>query len=374
MVSHELRSQLNAITGWAHLLRTGGLEADRVQRAVETITRNAALQSQLISDILDIQSLTSGKLRLQVQDVDLALTIEAVLDSIKPAAVAKNISLTPRLDAAYSTIQGDPDRMQQVIWNLLSNAVKFTPEGGRVEVLLRGAGSGLEITVQDTGPGVRAEFIPYMFDRFRQDAPVGGRPGGLGLGLAIVRQLVELHGGSVSVENRDAGSGAVFTVRFPRSAKPQVGAVTASAVAASSDLDFTSALPPSLRELRVLVVDDEPESREVVAAVLGQYGADVTLAGSADEAVVLFGRIRPHILVSDISMPDRDGYSLLREIRALSKSEGGLTPAVALTAGAANEDRLNALRAGYQFHLPKPVQPAELASAIVSLTSAFRSS
>jgi CheY-like chemotaxis protein len=371
MVSHELRTPLNAIVGWAHLLQSGGLDADRIRRAAETIVRNAKLQSQLISDILDVQSLTSGKLRLDIGEIDLNLALEAALESLRPAAAAKHISLTPLLDASSRFVQGDSDRLQQVIWNLLSNAIKFTPVGGTVSVLLGHGESYVEISVRDCGPGIRPDFLPYVFERFRQDAPTGGRPAGLGLGLAIVRQLVELHGGSVQALNREDGPGAVFTVQLPRLPRAQASAVaggTAEILGASAPADA----PPSLRDLRILVVDDEPDAREVVAAVLGQYGGDVTLAGSGEEALRLLVRVRPHVLVSDIGMPDQDGYALLRTIRALPVSQGGLTPALALTAAATTEDRLRTLRAGYQLHLPKPVQPTELAQAIFRLAGGSR--
>jgi PAS domain S-box-containing protein len=367
-VSHELRSPLNAILGWAHLLKAGDLDAERTQRAIDTITRNALVQSQLVSDILDMQSLTSGKARLHIHDIDLALVVEAALDTVRPAAAFKHITLSPVIEVENTRVPADVDRLQQVVWNLLSNAVKFTPEGGRVRVVLRDSESRIEIAVEDNGPGVRPEFLPYVFERFRQDTTVAGRRGGLGLGLAIVRHLVELHGGAVAARNREDGPGAIFTVWLPRSQKDHVEAVTPTEGAAREE-DLLIATPPSLREIRVLVVDDEPEAREVVAAVLAQYGADVTLAASTAEALELFDRVRPDVLISDIGMPGPDGYALLREIRARPASDGGLTPAVALTASASVEDRLRALRAGYQYHVPKPVHPADLAQAVVRLAS-----
>jgi PAS domain S-box-containing protein len=367
-VSHELRSPVNAILGWAHLLKAGGLDAERTQRAIETITRNALAQGQLISDILDMQSLTSGKARLRIQDTDVALVVEAALDSVRPAVAAKGIRLTPVISVANPRVPCDPDRVQQVVWNILSNAVKFTPDGGEVTVFLRDAGSLVEISVQDTGPGVRPEFLPYVFERFRQDTTTPGRRGGLGLGLAIVRHLVELHGGKVAARNRDDGSGAMFSVWLPRASKDNVDAIAPADGERSKDLRLGRPFePPSLNGVRVLVVDDEPEAREVVAEVLAGYGADVTAAGSAQEALQLLGHVRPHVIVSDIAMPDADGYSLLRNVRRRPESDGGLTPAVALTASASVEDRLRALRAGFQFHVPKPVRPADLALAVASL-------
>jgi PAS domain S-box-containing protein len=367
-ISHELRSPLNAILGWAHLLKTGGLDVERTQRAIDTITRNALAQSQLVSDILDMQSLTSGKARLRIQDIDLALVVEGALDTVRPAAAFKHITLSPVIEVENTRVPADADRLQQVVWNLLSNAVKFTPEGGRVRVVLRDSESRLEIAVEDNGPGVRPEFLPYVFERFRQDTSTAGRRGGLGLGLAIVRHLVELHGGAVAARNREDGPGAIFTVWLPRSPKGNVEAIARTEGAAREE-DLLIATPPSLRDVRVLVVDDEPEAREVVAAVLAQYGADVTVAASTAEALELLGRVRPDVLISDIGMAGRDGYALLREIRGLPPSDGGLTPAVALTASASVEDRLRALRAGYQYHVPKPVHPAELAQAVVRLAT-----
>ncbi len=367
-VSHELRSPLNAILGWAHLLKTGDLDAERTQRGIDAITRNALMQSQLVADMLDIQSLTSGKARLRIQDIDLALAVEAALDTVRPVAAVKNITLTPVVEIANTRLPADADRLQQVVWNLLSNAVKFSPDGARVQIFLRDSGSRVEITVQDSGPGVRPDFLPYVFERFRQDTVVAGRRGGLGLGLAIVRHLVELHGGMVAARNRDDGPGAIFSVWLPRTPKDRVDAITKTAKANGSDDLFVDA-PPSLNDVRVLVVDDEPDAREVVAAVLAQCGADVTLAASAEEALELLVRVRPDVVVSDIAMRHRDGYALLRDIRALPATEGGQTPAIALTASASVDDRLRALRAGFQFHVPKPVHPAELAQAVVSLAT-----
>jgi PAS domain S-box-containing protein len=366
-VSHELRSPLNAILGWAHLLKSGDLDAERTERAIDAITRNALVQKQLIADILDAQALTSGKARLDIHDIDVALVVEAALDTVRPAAAVKRITLTPVFHVANSRVPGDADRIQQVVWNLLSNAVKFTPEGGTVSVSLRDSEASVELTVQDTGPGVRPDFLPYVFERFRQDRSVGGRQGGLGLGLAIVRQLVELHGGTVGARNREDGSGAIFTVCLPRVPKAHVDAITSATGADREDDPITA--PPSLHDVRVLVVDDEPDAREVVAAVLAHYGADVTLAATAEEALTLLGRVRPHVVVSDVVMRGQDGYALLRAIRALPESDGGLTPAVALTASVTTEDRLRALRAGFQFHVPKPVHPLELAQAVVSLAA-----
>jgi PAS domain S-box-containing protein len=366
-VSHELRSPLNAIVGWTHLLRAGGLDADGTRRAVDTISRNATMQNQLISDILDVQRLSSGKLRLEIRpDADLALAVEAALDTVRPAAQAKGIALIPDLEDV-GLVPGDPDRIQQIVWNLLSNAVKFTPAGGGVRVVLRGTSSHIDLEVVDDGPGIKPEFLPYVFERFRQDPADGRRKGGLGLGLAIVRNLAELHGGIVTAANREPGPGAIFTVRLPRAAgSAHIEAVRASSKTALDDPLWTDA--PSLHGTRVMVVDDEPEAREVLAAVLGRCGADVTVATSSADALALLARDRPDVLLCDINMPDTDGYALLSSLRARPESEGGRVPAVALTAASTTEDRLRALRAGFQFHVPKPVQPSELATVIAALT------
>ena len=371
-VSHELRSPLNAIVGWTHLLRTGGLDADTSRRAAETIHRNAMIQDQLISDILDMQRLNSGKFRLTMRDdIDLALAVEAAIDTVRPAAQAKAITVRPLLEDVPA-VAGDPDRIQQIIWNLLSNAVKFTPGGGSVYVFLREAGAFAEIVVEDTGPGIRPEFLPYVFERFRQDAATGGRKGGLGLGLAIVRNLAELHGGTVSAEN-SAGGGAVFTVRLPRMrTAAHVDAVTRPEAAAADEVGWGGEPAPSLHGTRVMVVDDEADAREVLATVLGLSGADVTVATSAADALALLARNRPDVLVCDIDMPGEDGYSLLRKVRTLPDTEGGTIPAAALTAATSPEDRLRALRAGFQIHIPKPVQPGELAAVVATLARRTR--
>ncbi len=368
-LSHELRSPLNAILGWAQILRRGGLGAAEVDQALDTISRNALTQGQIVADILDMQRITAGKLRLNLQALDLAPVVQRAIDTVSPAAQAKEIEVQAVLDAGVGPILGDEDRLQQVMWNLLSNAVKFTPKGGRVLVQLRKVNSHLELTIEDTGPGLAPEFIPFAFDRFRQaDSSSTRRHGGLGLGLAIVRNLVELHGGSVAAGNRSVGTtGALFVVRLPRmSVRPsQHAPVEARHPETERHLSIASA--PSLHGIRVLVVDDELDSREITAAVLARCGADVSSVGSAEEAVSLVKRSRPDVILSDIEMPEEDGYSLMRRIRLLAPVEGGRTPAAALTAYAGTEDRMRALAAGFQIHVPKPVQPAELAAVVASL-------
>jgi len=361
-VSHELRSPLNAILGWTHILSSGTVDPATTKRAIDTINRNAQHQNQLISDILDVQRLTSGKFRLHVQLVDLALVIEAACDTMRPAAMAKGIVLVPSVHDV-SNVPGDPDRLQQVVWNLLSNAVKFSPERGQITIGVRGHESHVEITVEDGGPGIKDEFMPFLFESFQQDAS-GRRKGGLGLGLAIVRHLVELHGGTVGAANRADQTGARFSVRLPRA-----GAAHQAVMSNAQQIDDLEATP-SLHGVRVLLVDDEADAREVVAAVLGHCGADVRVATTAADAITLLAVHRPDVLVCDINMPDQHGYDLLRQIRTLSADEGGKTPAVALTAATTTEDRLRALRAGFQFHVPKPVSAVELACVVAGLARA----
>jgi signal transduction histidine kinase/ActR/RegA family two-component response regulator len=367
-LSHELRTPLNAILGWAQILRRGGLDGAAVDQALETISRNALAQGQIVADILDMQRITAGKLRLNLQALELAPVVERAIETVRPAARAKDIEVQAVMDAGAGPILGDEARIQQVMWNLLSNAVKFTPRGGRVLVQLLRVNSHLELAIEDTGPGLAPEFIPFAFDRFRQaDSSSTRRHGGLGLGLSIVRNLVELHGGSVAAGNRSVGSGALFVVRLPRmSVRPAERApLEPRHPDTERHVSFDSA--PSLHGLRLLVVDDEIDSREITAAALARCGADVASVGSAAEAVVLLKRSRPHVILSDIEMPGEDGYSLMRRIRRLSPEEGGLTPAAALTAYAGTEDRMRALAAGFQIHVPKPVQPAELAAVVASL-------
>lgn len=371
-LSHELRTPLHAIVGWAHMLRSGKLDEATTLRAVETIDRNAQVQNQLISDILDVSRIMAGKLRLNVRAVSLADVIGAALDTVRPAAHAREVRLEQDLDPAAAEISGDADRLQQVVWNLLSNAIKFVPRGGRVRVTLRRGDHASEISVEDDGPGIRPAFLPFVFERFRQADSSSTRPhGGLGLGLAIVRHLVELHGGTVEAANRaDGASGAVFTVRLP-SARAVPTAVSpppeSSQPAAERPVWLESA--PALGGLRVLVVDDEPDSRDMVATVLELAGAEALVAGTAAEGLALLTRERPEVLLSDLEMPGEDGYSLIRRVRALSPENGGLTPAAALTAYAGAEHRTKTLLAGFQLHVAKPVQPAELVAVVASLAA-----
>jgi PAS domain S-box-containing protein len=367
-LSHELRTPLNAILGWAHMLNGGRLDPPTVSRATETIARNAMAQAQLVSDILDMQRVVSGKMRLDVQELDLADLIEKAVDTIRPSAEAKGIRIQVLLDPAAGGNRGDPARLQQVAWNLLANAVKFTPRGGRVSVQLQGAGSHAEMVVADNGPGIPADFLPYVFDRFRQaDSSATRQHGGLGLGLSIVRALVELHGGTVQAANGRDG-GAVFTVRLPRN--PAVASSSAAAPDARAETPVFLDSAPSLDGLTVLVVEDERDSRELVAAVLTRCGARVEAVASAEEALARLDGGGVDVIVCDIHMPGTDGLTLMRRIRQREREKGGRIPAAALTASVGAADRIQALAAGFQVHLGKPVQPAELALAVAGLMMA----
>jgi PAS domain S-box-containing protein len=367
-ISHELRNPLNAILGWAHMMRLGNLSPANAERAVETIYRNAKSQAQLVADLLDVSRIISGKLRLDVRTVDLLSIVNAAIDSIRPAADAKGIRLQTMLDPAAGPISGDADRLQQVVWNLLTNAVKFTPKGGKIQVNVQRINSHVEIVVTDSGVGISKEFLPYVFDRFRQaDASTTRVHGGLGLGLSIVRQLVDLHGGSVSVHSEGEGTGATFTITLPF-----VGVISnqneAEAVHPTQSGEVVSFEGlPSLEGLTVLVVDDEADTRELIGEVLKECGSEVITTRSVAEALAALEEHRPDILISDLGMPDEDGYSLIEKIRALPSERGGDIPAAALTAYARAEDRMRVLRSGFQFHLPKPVDSAELVTVVASL-------
>ena len=366
-ISHELRNPLNAILGWAHMLRLGKLTDVNAERAVETIYRNAKSQAQLVSDLLDVSRIISGKLRLDVRTVDLIYIINAAIDSIRPAAEAKSIRLQTMLDPAAGPISGDADRLQQIVWNLLTNAVKFTPKGGRIQVRVRRINSHVEISVSDSGVGISKEFLPYVFDRFRQgDASITRTHGGLGLGLSIVRQLVDLHGGSVNVQSEGEGKGATFTITLPfvgvvnQDEAESVHPTQGDEIMSFEDL-------PSLQGLKILVVDDEADTRELIREVLKECGSEVITSRSAEEALAALEEHKPDILISDLGMPDEDGYSLISKIRALPDERGGQIPAAALTAYARAEDRMRVLRSGFQFHLPKPIDSAELVTVVASL-------
>lgn len=373
-ISHELRNPLNAILGWSNMLRSGKLTEANAERAVETIHRNAKAQSQLIADLLDVSRIISGKLRLEVRMIDLAPIINAAVDSIRPAAEAKNIQLEVQLDPAADPISGDADRLQQIVWNLLTNAIKFTPKGGRIQVMTQALDAQVEITVKDSGAGISEEFLPFVFDRFRQaDASTTRVHGGLGLGLSIVRQLVELHGGTVRVSSEGENKGATFTIALPlRNLTPQDQPEKVLPTVASDRMSFDSM--PSLDGLKILVVDDEEDTRELIREVLQECGSEVITARSAAEALLSISTNQPNILISDLGMPDEDGYSLISKVRSLPADEGGQIPAAALTAYARAEDRLRVLAAGFQFHLPKPIDSAELVTIVANLAGRADSS
>jgi signal transduction histidine kinase/CheY-like chemotaxis protein len=365
-VSHELRTPLTAINGWAQMLRAGRLDAAESERALETIVRSARSQNQLIDDLLDVSQIITGKMRLNIAPLKLGSIIEAAVENVRPAAEAKGIRLSAHLDRAADAMSGDAERLQQVVWNLLSNAVKFAPNGGRVEVRLERADSQVEMTVADNGQGIKPEFLPYVFERFRQeDAGTNRRHGGLGLGLAIVRRIVELHGGTVRVASEGPGKGATFTVALPIASVRDVSSGESRDDAAGGRL--ASENPPSLVGVRALFVDDEADARELITMMLAGGGAEVRTAVSAAEALVACEEWRPDILIADIGMPGEDGYTLMKELRAREKARGGHIPAIALTAYTRREDRLNALSAGYEYHVPKPVEPEELMVVVASL-------
>jgi len=369
-LSHELRTPLAAILGWSKLLRAGSLDASMAARALEAVERNAESQKQLIDDILDVSRIITGKLRLQVRPVSLVSILEGALDSVRPAADAKRITLRVTVTPRIGVVAGDPDRLRQAVWNMLTNAVKFTPEGGTVEVSVGLEGSSALIEVKDTGHGIDPAFLPFVFDRFRQaDASTTRQKGGLGLGLAIVRHIVELHGGTVRAHSEGAGRGATFALTLPLKSLGNDGG-EGEAQACSEPLTSGEALrecPPALDGLHVLVVDDEEDTLELLRTVLEFCGARVTTARSAASALRAFGEESPDVLVSDIGMPDMDGYELIRRVRRLRPEEGGRTPALALTAYAREEDRRRAIRAGFQSHLAKPAAPDELAEVVASL-------
>ena len=357
VLSHELRTPLNAILGWTHMLRRGSLKAATVDRALGVIERNATLQMQLIGDLLEVSQIISGKLRLDVHPVDLAPLTAASLDAFQPAARAKDIGLESHIEPVRP-ILGDPARVQQILWNLLSNAVKFTPQRGRVHVGLMQVGAVAQITVADSGMGIEPALLPYVFDRFRQgDSSYARTFGGLGLGLAIVRQLVQLHGGNVKAESAGKELGSTFTVTLP--------SLTATLDSTSSDPRVIAA--PSFEGLRVLVVENEPDSRLLFTLLLEESGAHVTAAGSAGEALALLDTRTVDVIVADIGLPDEDGYAFIRQVRARENGGPHHVPALALTAYARAEDRDRALASGYQMHVAKPVEPDQFIAAVARL-------
>lgn len=369
-VSHELRTPLNAIIGWSHLLRSGRLDEATIARALETIDRNAKSQAQLIEDILDVSRMITGKLKLNNQPVDLSAVINAAIDSVQLAADAKDIHLAVTLDPSARHTIGDSNRLQQVVWNLLANAIKFTPEGGHIDVMVERAGRFARLCVSDSGQGFSPEFLPFIFDRFRQaDGTSTREHGGLGLGLSIVRQLVELHGGTIKAESEGAGKGATFIIKLPlapsHKRSSRRGSVTERLASKREAADV--AVVPQLDGVRVLLVDDDPDTLQILSVMLEESNASVQTAGSVREALEVLEWYTPDVLVSDLAMPDEDGYSLISKLRQAEKGNQRQIPAVALTSYVRVEDRTRALSAGFNVFVPKPVQPEELVTAVANL-------
>lgn len=368
-VSHELRTPLNAIIGWSHLLRTGKLDEVTTVRAMETIERNAKAQAQLIEDILDVSRVITGKLHLHTEPVDIATVINAAIDSVQLAVDAKDLQLEITLDPSARHTFGDASRLQQVVWNLLSNAIKFTPTGGRIEVKVERSGRQLRLRICDTGCGIGTEFLPFIFDRFRQaDGTTTRSHGGLGLGLAIVRHLVELHGGSITADSAGIDQGSTFTITLPLAPqstgrrKKTSGRLRAVEI---SNGRFSSR--PALNDLKVLLVDDDPDTLQVLRVILDESKAVVQTAASVSQALEIMDWFHPQMLVSDLAMPKEDGYSLITKLRALEVNTGTRIPAIALTSYVRVEDRARAIAAGFNVFVPKPVVPEELINAITSL-------
>ncbi|NJR41002.1 MAG: PAS domain-containing protein [Leptolyngbyaceae cyanobacterium CSU_1_4] len=357
VLSHELRTPLNPILGWTKLLKKGLLNSKKADEALATIERNAHLQAQLIEDLLDISRILQGKLALNINSVDLRYVVSMAQETVRLAADAKRIELQTTIEPGVGKVAGDVTRLQQVLWNLLSNAIKFTPQGGRVEIRLAQVDNQVQIQVQDTGKGISAEFLPLVFDYFRQaDGATTRQFGGLGLGLAIVRQIVELHGGTVEADSLGEGQGATFGVRLP------VGATNPAACPA-----FVPIAASGLRGMEILVVDDEVDSRTLAAYVLEDAGATVMSVESAIEALKLFSQRKFDLLVSDIGMPEMDGYLLIRQLRLLSFEQNAQIPAIALTAYATETDQHHILQAGFQSHVTKPLDPVQLVTIAASL-------
>jgi PAS domain S-box-containing protein len=369
VLSHELRTPLNAITGWAHMLQAGELDYETQRKAVDTINRNALLQARLISDLLDVSRIVSGKLHLDLKPVDLPSVVQAAVDTLRVAAEDKEIRIDVVLNCDSGLIRGDAFRLQQVVWNLISNAIKFAPRKGNIQVSLAKTNSHAELIVQDDGPGIQPDLMPHIFEPFRQgDSSSTRSHQGLGLGLAIVRNLLQLHGGTVQAMNREGGHGAIFKVVLPchDSGLQPLEVERSGDANRTEDVDWVMA-GAALRCLRVLVVDDEADAREVVTMILERCGAKVFVATGAGDAFEILQQELPDVLVADIEMPGEDGYSLVRRIRLLPSDRGGCTAAIALTAHAAAHDLPRLVSAGFHRHVPKPLQPGDLVSAIAAL-------
>jgi len=373
-LSHELRNPLTPILAWAQILRTGNLKEAAAERALETIERSARMQAQLIEDIIDISRITNGKLQLNISSIDVASVVQGAIDGVELSAGAKNFEIVSQLISV--TVLGDADRLQQVLWNILSNAIKFTPSGGRVEVALEAIDDRAEIRVTDTGKGIASELLPHIFDRFRQgDSSTTKKNQGLGLGLSIVYHLVELHGGTVQADSPGPGKGTTITVRLPLRGSPeditQLNALEPAAL--SESLNTLGDRVPSLENLQVLVVDDEADTRELLKFVLESYGAEVLTAESVRVAMDALTENpgKYDVLISDLGMPEENGYSLIRQVRALADSAGGKIPAAALTAYASEQERERAIEAGFQTHIAKPVKPVQIALIVANLARRF---
>jgi PAS domain S-box-containing protein len=364
-LSHELRTPLNAVIGWSRMLGSGRLDRESAKHAQEVIERNAWAQKQIIEDILDVSRVITGKLPLNLGPVDVITMIDAALDAVRPAMEAKEIQIDTVIDAGLKMVSGDADRLQQVVWNILSNAAKFTPNGGRVEISVSQTTTHVQIQVKDTGPGIDPEFLPYVFERFRQaDGSTTRKHGGLGLGLAIVRHLVELHGGTIGVENRPEGRGATFTVRLPLPSGELLAETLAGAASAFKETRTEQA---NLEGLQILIVDDERDALDLITVELAQHGAKIVAVTTAEEALAVLAQGNFDLLISDIGMPNMDGYDLIRRIRKQEVSTDKRLPAVALTAYARIQDRMQAILAGFSTHIPKPVDAAELVTVVASL-------
>ncbi len=364
-LSHELRTPLSAILGWSHLVRTGKLDKPQMNRAFETIERNARSQSQLIDDLLDVSRIITGKLQIEARPIDLCSVIEAASDAVRPAIEAKQVQFETLLEAQDCFVAGDANRLQQIFWNLFSNAIKFTPEGGCVRVEVKQHGSQVRVAVSDSGIGITPEFLPYIFDRFRQaDGSTTRVHGGLGLGLSIVKHLVQLHEGSVAVESPGKDQGTTFTVTLPSAPAESTDTIEKAAPAEREGNGLPAGFSKILDGLRILVVDDEADSRELVTAILTRCGSEVKCCESTAEALMTFREWKPDLLVSDIGMPKDDGYALIKKLRKLKLKRAKEIPAIALTAYATDDDRARALSAGFQMHVAKPIEPEALVRSI----------
>lgn len=375
-ISHELRTPLNSILGWTQLFRAGKLDDSGKSHALETIEQSAKTQARLIEDLLDVSRIVTGKMRLEVRSIQMSDVIQAAVQTIRPAAEAKNISLQVVLESTSCPVSGDPNRLQQVVWNLLSNAIKFTPQDGSVQIILRRENSLVKVQVKDNGSGIPADFLPYVFDAFRQaDSSSTRSHKGLGLGLTIVRRLIELHGGTVRAESPGDGGGTTIELSLPvvstSKSSPVISTVNVDSKPSGATVNSKHS-PEAAHNLRVLCVDDDNESRDLITTVLSHHGIHVDVAATAAEGLAATKRLLPDVLVSDIEMPEQDGYMFIHEVRALDAECGGRTPAIALTAYTRAEDRSRSLAAGFQMHLAKPVDAEELVNAIIALSNSRR--